>query len=171
MASLNSAGLAGIIALARHTELPLHAHRNGWGYLTRAPMLGWEYTAWSKIWRIAGVDHMHVNGLRNKFSESDESVIRSAKSVTEPLFKSKSCAIMPVFSSGQSAVQASETYAQLGHADCIYAAGGGIMAHPDGPAAGVLGLREAWDAAIQGHTAEEYAKTHPALAAALGKFK
>ena len=171
MASLNSVGLAGIIALARHTQLPLHAHRNGWGYLSRDPMLGWEYTAWSKFWRIAGVDHMHVNGLRNKFSESDESVIRSAKSVTEPLFKSKSCAIMPVFSSGQSAVQASETYAQLGHADCIYAAGGGIMAHPDGPAAGVLGLREAWDAAIQGHTAEEYAKTHPALAAALGKFK
>ena len=171
MASLNSVGLAGIIALARHTELPLHAHRNGWGYLSRDPMLGWEYTAWSKFWRIAGVDHMHVNGLRNKFSESDESVIRSAKSVTEPLFKSKSCAIMPVFSSGQSAVQAGETYAQLGHADCIYAAGGGIMAHPDGPAAGVLGLREAWDAAIQGTTAEEYAKTHRALAAALGKFK
>ena len=171
MASLNSVGLAGIIALARHTQLPLHAHRNGWGYLSRDPMLGWEYTAWSKFWRIAGVDHMHVNGLRNKFSESDESVIRSAKSVTEPLFKSKSCAIMPVFSSGQSAVQAGETYAQLGHADCIYAAGGGIMAHPDGPAAGVLGLREAWDAAIQGTTAEEYAKTHRALAAALGKFK
>lgn len=171
MASLNSVGLAGIIALARHTELPLHAHRNGWGYLSRDPMLGWEYAAWSKFWRIAGVDHMHVNGLRNKFSEADESVIRSAKSVTEPLFKSKSCAIMPVFSSGQSAVQAGETYAQLGHADCIYAAGGGIMAHPDGPAAGVLGLREAWDAAIKGTTAQEYAKTHPALAAALGKFQ
>lgn len=170
MASLNSVGLAGIIALARHTELPIHAHRNGWGYLSRQPMLGWEYTAWSKFWRIAGVDHMHVNGLRNKFSESDESVMRSAKSVTEPLFPSKNCAIMPVFSSGQSAVQAGETYAQLGHTDCIYAAGGGIMAHPEGPAAGVLALREAWDAAIQGTTAQEYAKTHPALAAALGKF-
>ncbi len=77
---------------------------------------------------------------------------------------------MPVFSSGQSAVQAGETYAQLGHTDCIYAAGGGIMAHPEGPAAGVLALREAWDAAIQGTTAQEHAKTHPALAAALGKF-
>lgn len=170
MASLNSVGLAGIIALARHAEMPIHAHRNGWGYLSRDPMLGWDYTAWSKFWRIAGVDHMHVNGLRNKFSESDESVIRSAKSVTEPLFKSKSCAIMPVFSSGQSAVQADETYSQLGHADCIYAAGGGIMAHPDGPAAGVLGLREAWEAAIQRTPAVEYAKSHPALAAALGKF-
>lgn len=170
MASLNSVGLAGIIALARHTELPLHAHRNGWGYLSRDPRLGWEYAAWSKFWRVAGVDHMHVNGLRNKFSETDESVMRSARSVTEPLFKSKSCAIMPVFSSGQSAVQAGETYAQLGHADCIYAAGGGIMAHPDGPAAGVLALRQAWDAAIAGVSAQDYAQSHPALAAALGKF-
>lgn len=34
MASLNSVGLAGMIALARHSELPIHAHRNGWGYLS-----------------------------------------------------------------------------------------------------------------------------------------
>ena len=48
--------------------------RNGWGYLSRHPALGWSYVAWQKIWRLAGADHMHVNGLANKFSESDESV-------------------------------------------------------------------------------------------------
>ena len=69
MASLNSVGLAGILALRRTASLPIHAHRNGWGYLSRDPLLGWSYAAWSKIWRLAGVDHMHVNGLANKFSE------------------------------------------------------------------------------------------------------
>ena len=86
MASLNSVGLVGMIELRRHAGLPIHAHRNGWGYLSRHPLLGWSYVAWHKIWRLAGVDHMHVNGLRNKFSESDESVITSARACLAPLF-------------------------------------------------------------------------------------
>lgn len=170
MVSLNSVGLAGMLALARHSTLPIHAHRNGWGYLSRAPMLGWEYRAWSKLWRLAGADHMHVNGLRNKFSEPDDSVIASARSLQTPMFDTKPCITMPVFSSGQSAVQPPETYRRLGNADCIYAAGGGIMAHPDGPAAGVQSLRDAWDAAIAGIPAGNYARSHPALARALAAY-
>jgi ribulose-bisphosphate carboxylase large chain len=41
------------------------------------------------------------------------------------------------------------------------------MAHPDGPAAGVASLREAWDAAMAGIPADQYAETHPALKRAL----
>ena len=41
------------------------------------------------------------------------------------------------------------------------------MAHPDGPAAGVAALREAWDAAIAGVPLADYARDHPALAQAL----
>lgn len=170
MASLNSVGLAGMIALGRHSELPIHAHRNGWGYLSRHPMLGWSYSAWQKIWRLAGADHMHVNGLANKFSEDDDSVIASAEACLTPLFKEKPCIAMPVFSSGQTADQPPETYRRLGSADLIYTAGGGIMAHPQGPAAGVASLREAWEAALAGIEAVDYAKTRPALAAALDRY-
>lgn len=167
MASLNSVGVAGMIALGRHARLPIHAHRNGWGYLSRHPALGWSYVAWQKIWRLAGADHMHVNGLVNKFSESDASVTESARACLTPMFEGKPCAVMPVFSSGQSARQAAGTLAALGSTDFIFAAGGGIMAHPGGPAEGVRGLREAFDAAMAGVPAERYASTHPSLAAAL----
>lgn len=170
MVSLNSVGVSGFLGLSRHSNVPIHAHRNGWGYLSRASLLGWAYPAWSKLWRLAGADHMHVNGLQNKFSEADESVIASAKSLSDPLFAANPYAAMPVFSSGQTAIQPPETYRRLGHADCIYAAGGGIMAHPDGPAAGVQGLRDAWDAAIAGIEAKTYAETHPALARALEAY-
>ncbi|MGC4043950.1 MAG: RuBisCO large subunit C-terminal-like domain-containing protein, partial [Armatimonas sp.] len=148
MASLNSVGMVGMIELARHTQLPIHAHRNGWGYLSRHPLLGWSYVAWQKLWRLAGVDHMHVNGLQNKFCEDDDSVIASAQTCLTPLFPDKPCIAMPVFSSGQTTKQPTETYRRLGSADLIYAAGGGIMGHPDGPAAGVAALREAWASAI-----------------------
>jgi ribulose-bisphosphate carboxylase large chain len=170
MASLNSVGLVGIRELARHSELPIHAHRNGWGYLSRHPLLGWSYVAWQKIWRLAGVDHMHVNGLRNKFFEDDESVIASARACLTPMFADKPCTVMPVFSSGQTAVQVADTFAALGSTDLIHTAGGGILAHPDGPAAGVAGLREAWEAAMAGIPAAEYAKGHPALAKALEAY-
>ncbi|MBN9432660.1 MAG: ribulose-bisphosphate carboxylase large subunit family protein [Bosea sp.] len=168
MASINAVGLSGMIALGRHSELPIHAHRNGWGALTRDPALGFSYVAFQKFWRLAGADHMHVNGLANKFAESDESVIASARTCLTPMFADKPCIAMPVFSSGQTVRQPPATFAALGSTDLIYAAGGGIMAHPDGPAAGVESLRQSWDAAMAGIPLETYARDHAALAAALG---
>ncbi|MCZ8183803.1 MAG: ribulose-bisphosphate carboxylase large subunit family protein [Beijerinckiaceae bacterium] len=170
MASLNSVGLAGMIELGRFSQLPIHGHRNGWGALTRAPMLGWAFPAWSKLWRLAGVDHLHVNGLQNKFTESDESVIASARSLGEPLFANRPMAAMPVFSSGQTVRQAAGTYAALGSPDLIHAAGGGILAHPHGIAAGVEAFRAAWDAAMADVPVERAAEAHPALAAALRAY-
>ena len=167
MASLNSVGLVGMIELARFSRLPIHAHRNGWGYLSRHPLLGWSYVAWQKLWRLAGADHMHVNGLQSKFAESDESVIESARACLEPMFDSKPCTVMPVFSSGQSARQAPGTYAGLGSTNLIVTAGGGIMAHPNGVAAGVAALREAWEAAVAGISLADYARERPDLAKAL----
>ncbi len=167
MVSLNSVGLIGMIELGRFSELPIHAHRNGWGYLSRHPMLGWSYVAWQKLWRLAGADHMHVNGLQSKFFEADESVITSARACLTPMFAAKPCLAMPVFSSGQSARQAPGTYAGLNSADLIVTAGGGIMAHPDGPGAGVSSLRQAWEATMAGVALEDYAREHPALAKAL----
>lgn len=170
MASMHSVGLTGMLALRRHAQLPIHAHRNGWGALSRHPMLGFDYAPYALLWRLAGADHMHVNGLRNKFCEPDESVIASARSLLAPVWAEKPCLAMPVFSSGQSVMQAADTHAALGSTDLIFAAGGGIMAHPDGPAAGVAALREAWEAAMAGVPAAEYAAERPALRAALAAF-
>lgn len=172
MVSLNSVGLPGLVALRRHSRLPIHAHRNGWGYLTRSPALGFDYVAWQKFWRIAGADHMHVNGLRNKFCETDESVLRSARACLTPMYAPPlpGCEVMPVFSSGQTAAQVSDTYQALGNLDLIYACGGGLMAHPDGVAAGVRALREAWEAAAKGIAPKDYARNHTALARALERF-
>ena len=168
MASIHAVGLVAFTELARLAQIPVHAHRNGWGALTRHPLLGWSYVAWQKIWRLAGADHMHVNGLANKFSEDDASVIRSARECLTPMFADKPCLAMPVFSSGQTVRQAHGTYAGLGSTDLIVTAGGGIVAHPGGPGAGVQAFRDAWDAAVAGVALADYARGRPALAQALG---
>lgn len=171
MVNLNSVGVAGLLALRRHSQLPIHAHRAGWGYLNRSPVLGWDYAPWQKIWRLAGADHMHVNGLRNKFSEADESVVAAARAVQQPLWAEAPCAAVPVFSSGQTGLQAADTYSALRNADLIHAAGGGIFGHPGGVAAGVQALREAWVAAMSGTPLQEHARAQPALAQALAFWR
>ena len=57
---------------------------------------------------------MHVNGLRNKFCESDDSVMASARECLTPMSPGKPCTVMPVFSSGQSVRQVHDTYVRLG---------------------------------------------------------
>jgi ribulose-bisphosphate carboxylase large chain len=168
MACLNWVGITGVEMLRSHTQLPIHGHRNGWGVFTRSAALGFDFSAYQKIWRLAGVDQLHVNGLRNKFWEPDASVINSARSCLAPFGDLP--AIMPVFSSGQWAGQAPDTYAQLGSTDLIFLAGGGIIGHPGGVAAGVASIREGWEAAIAGESLDSYAASHPALGGALAQF-
>ncbi len=172
MVSMNSIGLPAMKVLRAHSQLVIHGHRNGWGMLGRSPALGMSFVAFQKLWRLAGIDHTHVNGLRNKFCEPDDSVIASARACLTPMFPPPvpGCEIMPVFSSGQSARQAPDTFKALGSTDLIYAAGGGILGHPMGVAAGVRSLQQAWEAATTGVPLLTYATTHPELAAALQLF-
>ena len=172
MVSMNSVGLPAMNALRRKCQVVIHGHRNGWGIYGRSPAIGMSYIAYQKFWRLAGVDHLHVNGLQNKFCEEDSSVIASARECLTPMFPSphSGCEVMPVFSSGQSAKQAPATYAALGSTDLIFACGGGVMAHPQGVAAGVRSLRQAWEAAVAGVPLSEYAATRPELRTALERF-
>ncbi|GGX98297.1 ribulose bisphosphate carboxylaseoxygenase large subunit [Litchfieldella qijiaojingensis] len=173
MVAVNSVGLSGVTHLRRHCRLAIHGHRAGWGLYSRSPYIGMSFIAYQKLWRLAGVDHIHVNGLRNKFSEPDDSVIASARGCLTPMFEppAPGCEVMPVFSSGQTALQAVDTYRAIGSTDLIFCAGGGIMAHPGGIASGVKSLRQAWDAAVQGVTLEDYAAEHLELAQALEAFR
>jgi ribulose-bisphosphate carboxylase large chain len=52
----------------------------------------------------------------------------------------------------------------------MFLAGGGILAHPDGPAAGVRSLRQAWEAVAEGRDLAAAAATRPELAVALSFF-
>jgi len=173
MVSIHGVGLAGLAALRRHCAVAIHGHRNGWGLMGRSRDFSMSFVAWQKIWRLAGVDQLHCNGIANKFWEPDESVIASASECLKPMFNvpGRGCEVLPVLASGQTARQAPATYAALGTTDLLFAAGGGIMAHPGGTAAGVRSLHQAWQAAVEGVPLETYAATHPELRQALDRFQ
>jgi len=168
MVSLNSVGLSGVKKLCDQGTLAIHGHRNGWGALNRHSMLGIDFRAYQKLWRLAGVDQIHVNGIANKFWEDDDSVVRSMEACRTPLLGGMP--VLPVVSSGQTGLQAPETYRRTKTIDLLYMAGGGIMAHPSGPAAGVAALQQAWEAAVSGVEINEFAKTHAELRQQIEKF-
>jgi ribulose-bisphosphate carboxylase large chain len=136
--------------------------------LNRHPLLGIDFTAYQKLWRLAGVDQIHVNGIRNKFWETDDSVVASMKACLAKLFDHKT--VMPVVSSGQWGGQAFETWRRTTTTDLLYMAGGGIMAHPMGPAAGVVALQQAWKASVDGLTLEDAAMRYAEFGASVKKF-
>jgi ribulose-bisphosphate carboxylase large chain len=168
MVSLNQVGLAGVLALRRHTSLAIHGHRNGWGFHARPRSWGMTFTAYQALWRMAGVDHLHVNGFANKFWEPDASVATSMRSCVAEL--AGIAPALPVVSSGQWGGQAPAQFATVPTRDFMYMAGGGIQGHPDGPAAGVRAVRAAWDAAIVGEPLEDRAAAVPELARAIERF-
>ena len=168
MISLNSVGISGAKKIFDIGELAIHGHRNGWGMLTRHPLLGIEFPAYQKLWRLAGVDQIHVNGIQNKFWESDDSVVRSIESCLKPMANGYS--VLPVVSSGQWGGQAFETWRRTRTVDLLYMAGGGIMAHPMGAAAGVTALQQAWKAAVDGLQLNDAVATYPEFAKSVEKF-
>jgi ribulose-bisphosphate carboxylase large chain len=189
MISINSVGLSGTKKICDLRALAIHGHRNGWGMLNRHPLLGIEFPAYQKLWRLAGVDQLHVNGIANKFWESDDSVVRSMQACAKPLWPGAPVSdpartatgskharpeagapILPVVSSGQWGGQACETYRRTRTVDLLYMAGGGIMAHPDGPAAGVRSLQNWWEAAVEGLTLAQAAAKYPELKKSVEKF-
>jgi ribulose-bisphosphate carboxylase large chain len=62
------------------------------------------------------------------------------------------------------------TFDAVGSEDLLFMSGGGILAHPDGAAAGVASLRQAWDAVRAGVTLADYAQQAPELRHALHFF-
>ena len=168
--NIQSVGMGGMAYLRKRSGLVLHAHRNGWDLLTRHPALGLDFRVYQQFWRLLGVDQFQINGIGVKYWEPDESFVRSFEALRQPLFSPKDRPL-PVAGSGQWGGQAPETWRRTGRTtDLLYLCGGGIVSHPQGPAAGVRAVTQAWEAAVADIPLETYAQDHPELAASLAKF-
>lgn len=170
MANLNWCGFSAVETLRRSTDLVLHGHRNGFGALSRCDVLGIGFPAYQVLWRLAGVDHMHVHGLDGKFAQENAEVIDSSRLCLTSLDDASDDRVMPAFSSGQWAGTVPATWAATGGVDLLFMAGGGIVGHPGGAAAGVESIRAAFEAMQSNRSLEDAAAAVPALRQALDFF-
>ena len=171
MVCMSSVGLSGLRAVRERSSMTIHGHRAGWGLYSRSPDIGISFPVMQKLWRLAGADHLHVNGLANKFTEDDAIIAQSATSVQQPVCGAGPAHLaMPVYSSGQTVWQIDPARGLLNNDDFIFCSGGGIMSHPAGAGAGVIALRQAAEAAREGIEIEAFAEQHSELKAALETF-
>jgi ribulose-bisphosphate carboxylase large chain len=153
-------GLPALAWLRAFTQVPVHGHRAGLAASMRSPALGVDFTVWQQLARLAGADHVHASGLGSKFYERDDEVAANIRSLRTPLGTTTDP--LPTLSSGQNVHTPGPTFAAVGSTDLLMLAGGGIAAHPDGPAAGVRSLRQAWAAAVSGNPLADAAAAHAA---------
>jgi hypothetical protein len=147
MASMHSGGLTGCSDCVAMPACRSTRHRNGWGMLGRHPNHGVSYVAWSKLWRLAGRPPPRQRPFQQVL-RADESVLASARSSCPPCGPTSPCANAGLLlRSDDPAGGPHVGRAGLRRPD--HAAGGGILAHPKGPRAGVESFREAWAAARQ----------------------
>jgi hypothetical protein len=137
MASMHSVGLTGMLALRRHSQLPIHAHRNGWGALGRHPNHG---IFLCRVVQALAAGRGRTISMSTGLPTSSAKATKArslARSVLSPLWTT--CPMLPCRSSppARRSDRRPRTWAALGSDDLIHAAGGGILAHPKGPRAGV----------------------------------
>ena len=149
-------------------KLVLHAHRAGHAAFTKSPVHGIAMAPIAEVARIIGVDQLHVGTVVGKMSETKSEVLDNIEALKSDMHGLKQ--VMPVASGGLHPRLVPALLETFGN-NVIIQAGGGIHGNPKGTIAGAKAMRQAVDAALQGITLEEYAKTHPELQAAIETWK
>ncbi len=169
--------------LAEEYGLAIHAHRAFHAAFTRKPDHGMAMFVLAKLYRLIGVDQLHVGtpGL-GKLEAKTRDVINHAKVLREQVYEPASDdkihlkqpwyhikPVLPVSSGGLHPGLLPALLDIMGK-DLVIQVGGGVMGHPDGPRAGAAAVRQALEAYSKGIPLDDYARDHPELRKALEKW-
>jgi ribulose-bisphosphate carboxylase large chain len=136
----------------------------------------------AKLTRLIGLDQLHIGTVVGKMHGGrDEVLALRDECVLEHVPANEVLHVLeqdwgnikpmfPVASGGLEPTMIPDLVRIFGN-DAIMQFGGGIHAHPMGTTAGATACRQSIDAALEGVTLEEYAKTHSELEAALSKWR
>ena len=160
-------------------RMAIHAHRAMHAAITRNPTHGITMLTLAKVYRLLGVDNLHIGTAVGKMEGSAKEVSGIREEIqledvpsNENRFEQKWYGTKPVLAVASGGLHPGHVPAVvdiLGK-DIVIQAGGGVHGHPDGTRMGAGAMREALEAKMQGIPLEEYAKEHEALRRALEKF-
>jgi len=175
--------IAGFSALQGYREedfpMAIHAHRAMHAAITRNPEHGITMLALAKVYRLLGVDNLHIGTAVGKMegtAEEVQSISQEIQLMHVPSgdfrFEQKWMDIKPVLSVASGGLHPGhipEVVDILGK-DIVIQAGGGVHGHPDGTRKGAMAMRQALEATMNRIPIEEYAEEHKELKRALEKF-
>lgn len=170
MVNYVATGLSALRTLAEDPDIdvPILGHATAGGSMIVSPYAGISAPLiMAKLPRLAGADIINDLVPYGKLPTLKSKYLRVAQVCRGELGKLKRT--LPNAVAGTYPGNVPEIIADLG-IDCMLGAGGGIHAHPDGPRAGAMAMRQAIDASLEGVQLEEAAKEHPELSAAIDKW-
>jgi len=179
MVDILTCGWSSLQTLRNSTKLVIHAHRAGHAALTRNRYHGISMLTIAKLCRLIGVDQLHIGTIVGKM-EGGKEIIDIENEIAEMNVKEHDKVlkqhwfgmkpVFPVASGGLHPGHVPKLIEYFGK-DVIIQMGGGIHGHPKGTFYGAKAARQAIDAAVQGKSLAEYAKTHKELKQAIEKWK
>lgn len=165
--------------LANDYNLAIHAHRAMHSAFTRNRYHGISMFVLAKLYRVTGVDQLHVGTAGYGKLEGGKEVVEYARVLREDVYRPNDFHFeqnfhnikpaMPVSSGGLHPGNLGGVIEALG-TEIVLQVGGGVMGHPDGAMAGARAVRQALDAIKLGVPLDEYAKEHRELKRALEKW-
>ncbi|MEM4592904.1 MAG: RuBisCO large subunit C-terminal-like domain-containing protein, partial [Sulfolobales archaeon] len=169
--------------LAEEYGLAIHAHRAMHAAITRNPDHGISMFTLAKLFRVVGVDQLHVGTPEvGKLEAKTADVIRNCSVLRDNYFKPAAGDLaylpqpfyhikpaIPVASGGLHPGTLPEVVRHMG-LDIVVQVGGGVVGHPGGPRAGAAAVRQALEAASKGIPLDQYAEEHVELRKALEKW-
>ncbi|MDD5331678.1 MAG: type III ribulose-bisphosphate carboxylase [Candidatus Nanoarchaeia archaeon] len=180
MIDILTSGFASVHTLRNNTKLPIHAHRAMHAALTKNEKEGIHMAALAKIFRLIGVDTLHIGtAMVGKMGTSIYETLDSEIEIESKRTKRHDHAfsqdwygtkkVFAVASGGLQPLMIGKVIARMG-LDVVCNFGGGIHAHPWGTRAGAVAARQALDAYMNHISLKEAAKTRIELAKAAEKW-
>lgn len=161
--------IAGYVTLQslrnRDMESAIHGHRAMHAAFTRNKKHGIHMAVLAKVFRLLGVDQLHIGSLLGKMEGPREDVLYCRDVLTQEWRGIRKT--LPVASGGLNPVLIPRLLEGFG-SDFVIQMGGGIHGHPMGSRSGAKAARDALNAALDGVALEDYRSRE--LHAALEKW-
>ncbi len=152
-------------------KVPILGHMDLAGAFYQDPLSGISSPLiLGKFGRLAGCDFIVHPAPYGKAPTTTDRFKETARQMVMPMGNAPHIKpTMPMPSGGITVSLVEKCVKDLG-TNIMIGSGGGIHAHPSGPAAGAKAFRQAIDAVMQGIPCREYAKDHKELGESLGLF-
>jgi len=154
MFNVLAGGFPALQKLSRHSNLPIHCHRDFAVTTFRSTKIGITSALFTKLTRLCGGDQVQCGGIGGNLYEEDEEVLESIRACTDKIGEIKPA--LPVSSGGMWAGKLPLNIRKNGNNDFLFLAGGGVFSHPKGGYGGMKSIIDAYQAFKQGVKLEDF---------------
>ena len=136
-------GLSACRMVRKLSKVPMLAHFDFIAAFTRVPNFGMSTALATKLQRLAGFDVILFPGFGARMRTTEEEVLANVRACLDPMGRIKPA--LPVPGGSDVPENLARLYATLKTVDFGVVPGRAVFNHPQGPKAGAVAFREAWE--------------------------